>query len=163
MKHPPISNELGWTLISRVHHEEAALLKAEAVLTVAEARLSTVEAGIFGIRAFLSKLGVETSEPHRSSSSDPYMTPKEFGKLMKKTARYVRSRLATEGQLGVHYHKEGKSYSVHVAEAEQLFRGAGNEKAPSHSGNRSEQAQAVLVDEVTRYRAKAALKKARAS
>ena len=90
------------------------------------------------------------------------MTPKEFGQLMKKSARYVRSKLVAEGQVGVHYHLEGRHFSVHVVEAEQLFRG-GTATTQSHSGNRPDQTQPALVDEVTRFRAKAALRKARAS
>jgi len=85
-----------------------------------------------------------------------HMRADEFGKLVSLSARRVRDKLRSNGIHGVHYHMDGRSFLVHVIQAEELL-----SKGGSTTGGRLSlpMTPPTDVDELTQFRAKAARRK----
>jgi hypothetical protein len=143
-------------LSSACYQAEAQHFVAEASASLLAARVALLDLAITQLREAAARAGIAVSPPPSSTVGDvqPHMNLEEFAPFMKLSVRklaYYRKRMVE----GIHFHKSGRRVIIHVAEAAEAIRAG--ELEPTRHGD----IQTMAIDEVTRRRAKVALKRAK--
>ena len=133
---------------------------AEAAASLVDARLRLVDAALCDLKHIAAVVGVEVSDVARPGaisaphSFAPNLSEPEFAKLMGVSQRTIAKdrKAMTET---VHFHLHGRRVLYHVPEAADFIRARGRASLGSDAD--------LVVDEVTKRRARAALRKSRAA
>lgn len=141
-----------WRLLGAVNQAGAKLCEAESQMAMAEAKLREADSLISRIRAVAGQLGVELTEPTIVDVQERHgMSIQEFARHMGWGTKRMRALVRDRMQVGLHYHRNGCRYVVHPAEAAAFVRSIGSTEVSCDRPS--------VVDEVTRFRARQALRK----
>lgn len=154
MSDEDVSAALRWRLLAAVNDAGALLCQAQASLVRDEALLKRADAVISRVRGLAEEAGVALSGPALAKTGTrPHMSLGEFAQHMGWGEKRMRTLVRDEMTEGQHFHRNGNgahaSYVIHVQEAEAFVRG--------FSATMSSSA-ATEVDELARFRARAALR-----
>jgi hypothetical protein len=144
-------------LASIVHEAEVHVNRAEAGVALVEARLRLLDATFAEARELAREANIplsgSTVDVPKSSALPPHMAEGEFARFMRVSPRTMayRRKHMTEG---VHFHLHGRRVIYHVAEAADFIRRGGGRPLPT------EDLEQLAIDEVTRRRARIALRRA---
>jgi hypothetical protein len=152
-----MSPALGKVFVA-IHEADVRLAAAECEVALVEARLRSADIAIASARRAAEEHGVPMSlgdtRSSRAAVSSPHLSQRDFAAYMgvsERTIAYDRKEM-TEG---VHFHAHGKRVLYHLPEAADFIRNRSRKK-PLDTAR-------LAVDEVTRRRARTALRKLKAA
>lgn len=145
-------------LLVALHEADARLAAAECEATLVEARLRAADIAIATARRLAEEQGIPVPCGDERASitapSSPYLSQRDFAAYMGVSERmiaYDRKEMIE----GVHFHPHGRRVLYHLPEAADFLRNRGRKK-PLDTAR-------LAVDEVTRRRARTALRKLRSA
>jgi hypothetical protein len=145
-----------WMFIE-IQRADATVSAAEASLAFADARIGLLSAQMSALQALaVHLLDMPRAAPGLAgplASPGANLSEEKFAKLMGVSERTI-AKDRTEMTEGLHYHRHGRRVLYHVPEAVEFIR----HRKPPVAGDVAR----VAVDEVTRRRARVALRKSRA-
>lgn len=136
-------------------HADVQLCAAEAGVALADARLRLFDAALISVKRLARVAGISILEAAPlPTESRRNLSRQQFAALMGVSVRRVDYH-RTEMTAGLHFHRDGRRVLFHVPEAEDFVRQAVARGMPS------DDIEVVAIDEVTRRRARVALRRAR--
>ena len=141
---------------SSVHAAEAQLSAAEVAMLLTEARIRLTDIALATARQIAAEQGIDLGPEHSAAPATTTLpsnlSEAAFARLMGVSARTIANdrRHMTER---LHYHRHGRRILYHVPEAADFIRQGRTKTATGD-------ATPLAIDEVTRRRARVALRKA---